>query len=71
MQGSILVDCGAATTHTENNEEYFINIDKSFDPTKYFIELANGEKSDNVAKKKGTVVIYLHLTEVKILLKNT
>ena len=49
-----------------NNEETFIHFDESFDTTKYFIELVNGEKS-NVAKKRGTVVIYLHSTDNRLL----
>lgn len=56
---TFLVDCGA-TTHIDNKEDCFIDFDESFDPGKHFIELANGEKSNNVAKKRGTVVIYLH-----------
>ena len=49
-----------------NNEETFIDFDESFDPTKYFIELVNGEKS-NVGNKRGTVVIYLHSADNRLL----
>lgn len=49
-------------------------FDKSFGPTKHITELADGGKSNNVANKRITLVIYLHSADnglVKILLKNT
>ena len=70
---TFLVDCGA-TTHIINNESNLLGFDGSFDLTKHFIKLANGEKSNNVAKKWVTSVIYLHSADnglVKIFLKNT
>ena len=41
--GTFLFDCGA-TTHIVNKEDCFIDFDESFDPSKHFIELANGKK---------------------------
>ena len=51
------------STHI-NNEETFTDFDESFDLTKHFSELANGEKS-NVGKERGTV-IYLHSTDNRL-----
>ena len=56
-----LVDCGA-TTHIVNSD-MFIETDKLFKPKEHFIELANGSKSNNLAKKKGTVLISLHTVD--------
>ena len=60
-----LVDCGA-TTHIVNKDEYFVTTDKAFKPEEHFIELADGSKSNNLAKKKGTVSISLHDTNGNI-----
>ena len=47
----LLVDCGA-TCHLVNNAEHFIAFDKSFEPEKHFIELADGRRS-SIATAKG------------------
>ncbi|XP_066925480.1 uncharacterized protein [Clytia hemisphaerica] len=53
-----LVDCDA-TTHIVNTDSNFIDIDTTFKPDQHFIELADGSRSNNLAKKKGTVSISL------------
>ena len=53
---SLLVDCGA-TAHIINEERYFISFDESYQPENHFIELADGSRSNNVAKKRGTAVV--------------
>ena len=53
---SILVDCGA-TAHIVNDRSKFIEFDKSFNPEKHFIELADGTRTNNVAMGKGTAEI--------------
>ena len=55
---SYLVDCGA-TTHIVNSDADFIFVDESFKPEEHYIELADGTRSNNVAKKRGTVKISL------------
>ena len=60
-----LVDCGA-TTHIVNKDTNFVETDQSFKPEEHFIELADGSKSNNLAKKKGTVSISLRSTDGKI-----
>ena len=50
----MLVDGGAAT-HIINNERKFSKFDTSFQPEKHFIELANGEKRNNIALKRREV----------------
>ena len=52
----------------------FIFIDDNFNPKGHFIELADGTRSNNVAKERGTVVISLRTKEgnlVKVTLENT
>ena len=51
----LLVDTGA-TTHIVNDKSLFISFDKSFDKSKHFIELANGQKG-NVAEARGDVKV--------------
>ena len=41
-----------ATTHIINDERKFSKSDASFQPEKHFIELANGEKRNNIALKR-------------------
>ena len=53
---SLLVDCGA-TAHIINEERYFTSFDESYQPENHFIELADGSRSNNVAKKRGTAVV--------------
>ena len=55
---NFLVDCGA-TTHIVNKDDNFIYIDPSFNPEEHFVESADGSRSNNVAKKRGTVSIVL------------
>ena len=68
-----LVDCGA-TTHIVNVESNFIYVDDSFIPEDHYIELADGTRDNNVAKKKGTVEVALtddNRNVVKVTLENT
>ena len=53
------MDCGART-HIVKNDKFFTNRDISSKPEKHFIKLADGTKSNNLAKKKRTVLIPLH-----------
>ena len=55
-EDSILVDCGA-TDHVINDEKYFINFDEKYLPENHFIELADGSRTNNMVKKRGTAVI--------------
>ena len=43
--------------HIINDEKYFISFDERYVPEKHFIELADGSRSNNVAKKRGTAVV--------------
>ena len=49
----ILVDCGA-TCHVINSKHYFLTFHQSFDPKTHFIELADGRRSNELAKARGT-----------------
>ena len=60
----MLVDCGA-TTHIINDERKFSKFDASFQPEKHFIELANGEKRNNIALKRGEVNFTIMVTSGK------
>ena len=53
---SLLVDCGA-TTHIVNDESHFISIDENYKPENHYIELADGSRTNNIAKKRGTVAV--------------
>ena len=53
---SILVDCGA-TTHIINDDSQFVYTDKSYIPEEHFIELADRSRTNNIAKKRGIVVV--------------
>lgn len=61
---SLLVDCGA-TAHVVTSDSKFTYFDKSFDPEKHFIELADGTKANNIALKKGTVKVTLNTSNGK------
>ena len=50
------VDCGA-TTHIVNKDENLTYVNPSFKPEEHFMELADGTRANNVAKKRGTVAI--------------
>ena len=52
----LLVDCGA-TAHIVNDDSKFIYIDEKYNPEEHFIELADGKRCNNVAKKRGTVIV--------------
>ena len=65
---NILVDCGA-TMYTINQVESFIYVDSSFNPAEHVVELDDGTRSSNVAKKKGTVSIDLRFANGKIMKK--
>ena len=52
----LLVDCGA-TAHIVNDESKFIYFDENYNPEEHFIELADGRRCNNVAKKRGTVTV--------------
>ena len=70
---TFLVDCGA-TTHIVNNDDHFPYIDESFNPEEHYIELADGTKSNNTAKKRGTVETLLRTNNnelVTVTLENT
>ena len=69
---TFLVDCGA-TAHIVNNDTGFIEVDKSFDPKEHYVELADGTRSNNIAKAKGTFLTKFYTTngdEVEIKLTN-
>ena len=69
----LLVDCGA-TTHVVNKDAYFIDEDPKFNPAEHFIQLADGSRSNNVALKKGTVIVHMRAQSgkmVKVKLENT
>ena len=53
---AFLVDCGA-TTHIVNNDCNFVYIDETFKPSDHYIELADGSRQNNIAKKRGTVEV--------------
>ena len=49
----LLVDCGA-TSHIIIDIYMFHKLDESFKADKHYIEVANGERSNTVALKRGT-----------------
>ena len=53
---ALLIDCGA-TTHIVNDDKNFISLDDDFKPEDHYIELADGSRSNGVAKKRGTVLV--------------
>ena len=56
---SLLVDCGA-TSHIITGKSKCIRFDNTFDPSKHYIELANGVKTNNVALMRGDVDVVIH-----------
>ncbi len=52
---TLLVDTGA-TSHIVNKDE-FIDVDDSYIPENHYIELADGTRTNSVAKKRGTVCV--------------
>ena len=55
---SLLVDCGA-TTHIINDESKFIQFDDNFDPSCHIIELADGRRLNDSARKRGNACVEL------------
>ena len=54
----LLVDCGA-TTHIVNDLSRFISFDENFDPKSHVIELADGNKVNNIALNRGSTCVSL------------
>ena len=48
----LLVDCGA-TCHLINKAEHFTTFDKSFEPGKHLIELADGRRNNKLSIARG------------------
>ena len=44
-----------ATAHIVTDESHFVRIDKTFNKSKHYIELANGSRANNVAIKRATL----------------
>ena len=55
----ILVDTGA-TSHILSNKELFTEFDASFDPAEHYLELADGNRYNDLAKGRGKAIIYLN-----------
>ena len=55
---NLLVD-GKATAHIVNTNENFSNDEPTFSSEEHYIELADGSRMNNVAVKRGTVVVFL------------
>lgn len=53
-----MVDCGA-TSHIITEKNKFTRFDKSFDPNKHYMELADGFKWNNVALRRGDAEVLL------------
>lgn len=69
---AVLVDTGA-TTHIIRDKSKFTHLDESFNPEKHYIELADGNRYNNVALGRGTAAITLVDVEGKeheVLLKD-
>ena len=66
---SLLVDCGA-TTHILNKDENFIYIDSTFKPADHDTEHAELSKSNNVALKRKTVIVFLQTQNKTIVTVN-
>lgn len=54
----LMVDTGA-TSHIIRDITQFKDFDKSFEPHKHILELANGEKTSGIALRKGTAKVRL------------
>ena len=56
---SLLVNCGA-TRHIITDKPKFTRFDSTFNPTKHYIEVANGTRANNIAlmRRDGDVVIH-------------
>ena len=53
------MDTGA-TSHILSNKELFTEFDKSFDPAEHYLELADGNRYNDLAKGRGKAIIYLN-----------
>ena len=53
---TLLIDTGASS-HIVTDISKFIKFNSTFQPEHHYIELADGRRSNNVALKKGTVVL--------------
>lgn len=54
----IMVDCGA-TSHIVNDRTRFINFDPDFKPNTHYIQLADGNKYNNLITARGTAAYML------------
>ena len=52
ISNNLLLDCGA-TSHIVNDPTKFISFNSSFDPTKHFVEVADGCRSNQNVTHKG------------------
>ena len=55
------MDCGA-TTHIANDLAQYICVDKDVNPDEHYMELADGSRSNNIARKKGIAKVTLQGT---------
>ncbi|KAF2349910.1 GAG-pre-integrase domain [Trinorchestia longiramus] len=55
---NLLVDCGA-TAHIICDKSKFVSLDKNCDPSKHFIELADGSRMNNIVDARGDARITL------------
>ena len=56
---SLLVDCGS-TSHIITDKSKFTRFDSTFNPSKHYIELANGTRANNIALMRGDVDVVIH-----------
>ncbi|XP_014667772.1 PREDICTED: uncharacterized protein LOC106809274 [Priapulus caudatus] len=69
----MLVDCGA-TAHIVTDKSKFVKFNKNFVPARHYMELANGDRSNNVALARGDAKITIvdnKGRQVDALLNNT
>ena len=55
FNNKLLVDCGA-TAHMVNNADRFTSYDTNFDPRTHYVELADGQRSNELVTAKGQAV---------------
>ncbi|XP_033099357.1 uncharacterized protein LOC117103007 [Anneissia japonica] len=58
MKKGLMLDCGA-TSHIITEIDKFTYFDDAFDPSKHFMELADGRKMNNVALRRGNAEVFL------------
>lgn len=56
---SLLVDCGA-TAHIITDKAKFSSFENDFDPSKHYIELADGSRANNIVLGKGHATVSLY-----------